>query len=146
MKKIIKSSEVPGGNVPPNLFEMMRRLNLQPEFDETDKSWKFHKVLHTDTLATPWLISIEEEYFVLVQSPPGSRGTHSVSVYPSNKKGKYSISLKTMIDRLPMYVDMEAAADEFARKVYAQKLIDAEIDEEMKIIEEIHNEDLESKS
>lgn len=121
MERIIKSSDVDGGNVTPAQFEGMRQYNLAPEFDASDKSWNFHRVLATDTKSTPWLISIEGEYFVAIQSPPAARGSHQVTFYPSTEKGKYKISLKTMVKRLTGYIDLEAACDEFATFIYDEK-------------------------
>jgi len=139
MKKIIKSTDVPGGNVSSHLFAKIQKINLEPEIDTTDRAWTFHDVLQTDTACVPWLISVDGEYFAAIQSPPAARSSHQVSFYPSTKRGKYRISLNTMVERLPFYMDLEAACDEFSQIMYKRKIEEEKIDDEMKILEELHD-------
>lgn len=119
----------------------MYQRNLSPEFSEEGKSWTLQKVLKTDTGVVPWLISIEGEYFVALSVPAGSRTSYRCNFYPSNSKGSYSNSPYNRIAEVNLYVDLEAACDEFAKIVYERKLINAELDDEMRILEELQEEE-----
>lgn len=136
MKRIIKSTEVPGGNLSGAQSAFMRQINREPSFNPDEKSWRFHKVLKSDTGVTPWLISIEGEYFAALQAPPGSRGSEKVTFFRADEKGKYKIGIDRVIETLVCYVDLEAACDVFARKQYEKKLMNEELDLEMEIARE----------
>ena len=122
MKRIIKNYEVPGGNLNAFQYQKVMDINREPTFNKEEKTWNFHGVLKCNTKSTPWHISIEGEHFVAVQSPPGPRGAYQVTFYPSNEKGKYTISLNNIYERIIGYVDLEAACDEFAQREFQKKL------------------------
>lgn len=122
MNRIIRNSEVPGGNLSDFQYERVMEINREPSFNRDEKTWNFHGVLKCNTKSTPWHISVGDEYFVAVQSPPGPRGAYQVSFYPSDEKGKYTISLAGMYERIAGFVDLEAACDEFAKLEYQKKL------------------------
>ena len=145
MKRIIKSNEMITGNLTGKQQQYMRDINREPTFDPDEKSWNFHKVLKTETAVTPWLISIEGEYFAALQAPPGRRGCERVSFYPADSRGRYKRGLDKMIEKLNLYVDMEAACDEFAKIHYANKLRDEELDLEMEISREAAEYEAENK-
>jgi hypothetical protein len=136
MKRIIKSTEVRGGNLSGFQSAFMREYNREPSFNTDEKSWEFHKVLKSDTQVTPWLISISGEYFVALQAPPGRRGSERVTFYKSNSKGKFKIDLYGVVEVLNLYVDLESACDEFAKIHYANKIREEELDIEMEISRE----------
>lgn len=123
---VIRSCDenVPTGNLSPAQMSYMIDRNRTPEFDASDKAWKFEKLLPTDTKVTPWLISINGEYFAALQVPPGSRTCHRVLFYNSDKKGKFKIDYKEVVEELNMYVDMESACDKFAQIFYQNKIED----------------------
>lgn len=138
MEPIIKSNDprVRGGNLNTAQRDFMYDRNLTPEFSTEGKSWNFHKVLNTDTGVVPWLISIEGEYYAALSVPAGSRTSYRCGFYPASEKGKYSIGTNKRVAELNMYVDLEAACDEFAELMYMRKLEEAEIDAEMELIKE----------
>jgi len=138
MEPIIKSNDprVSGGNLSAPQRNFMFNRNLEPEFSTEGKSWNFHKVMNTDTGVVPWLISIEGEYYAALSVPAGSRTSYRCCFYPATERGKYKISLTTKVAEVNMYVDLEAACDEFAEIMYMRKLEEAEIDAEMKLIKE----------
>lgn len=138
MEPIIKSNDprTRNGNLTPAQRNFMFNRNLEPEFSTEGKSWNFHKVLKTDTKVVPWLISIEGEYFAALSVPAGSRTSYRCCFYPASERGAYKINLKTKVAEVNMYVDLEAACDEFAEIMYERKLINAELDDEMNLIEE----------
>ena len=113
---------VPTGNLSGAQINYMRERNRNPEFDAAGKSWKFEKVLPTDTKVTPWLISINGEYFVALQVPSGSRTSHRVLFYRADKKGKFENTRHNVYQELNMYVDLEAACDKFAQMFYQEKV------------------------
>jgi len=121
---VIRSCDenVPTGNLSKAQESYMIDRNRNPEFDASDKAWKFEKLLPTDTKVTPWLISINGEYFVVLQVPPGSRTCHRALFFNSDKKGKFENSPYKVVETLNMYVDLETACDKFAEIFYQNKI------------------------
>ena len=146
MYKVIKSSECKTGNLSIHQQNFMNALNLTPEFDEGDKAWKLIKVMHTDTPCIPWLIQIEEIYYIAISAPPAPRGSYQTSFYTSNKRGQYSISTKNMVKRLKFYVDLEAACDEFAAGIFREKIENKQIEEDNEILIDLAIEDKEANA
>lgn len=122
MEKIIKITDIPGNTMTEQMRQYMFLENINPSIDLSKRSWNLEKVLRTDTNNVPWLISYDEQYYVAIQSNNRRLGSHGVSFFPSNEKGHYEISVKNQIIRLFHYVDMASACDEFAERLYKEKM------------------------
>lgn len=117
MGKIIKATDVPGGNLTDAEFDFMFNENLRPTINEDDHFWKLIKVLKTDTKSVPWHISINGEYYVAVWSNSGRYTNHATFFYPSDENGKYTISLSEAVYQARNYLDMASACDEFVEEI-----------------------------
>jgi len=85
--------------------------------------------LPTETKVTPWHISINGEYFVVLQVPMGSRTSHRCLFFNSDKKAKFKNSPYSVVKEMPMYVDMETACDVFAKEFYQNKVKETQEEE-----------------
>lgn len=122
MEKFKTVLDIHNNTVTNTIREHMFLENIKPSVDLSKKSWNLIKVLKTETGNVPWLISYDDQFYVAIQSNNRRYGSEGVSFYPSNKKGKYEISLKNEIVRLKGYLDLEAACDEFTNRLYQEKL------------------------
>jgi len=122
MEKIRKVTDISNNRLTSQMQEYMFMENLKPSVDLSSKSWTLIRVLKTETANVPWLIMYDDMFYVAIQSDNRRFGSNGVSFYPSNEKGRYTISLKTQITRLYNYVDLEAACDQFTDNLYAQKM------------------------
>lgn len=108
-EKIVRSSDMPGGNLTSLQVEFMKAANTSPTFDRKLKPWQLVKIPKTSTKNVAWHVRIGEEDFLAIQI---SNSGQSVSIFQTDKKGKeanWSKPLKTY----NTYVDLESAIDKF---------------------------------
>lgn len=124
MEKIVKTSDMPSGNINSTQRLFMRDINLAPTFDRKSKPWQLVKIPKSSTQNVAWHIRIGEDNFLAIQICSSG---HSVSFFATDKRAK-EINRSRPLKTYNTYVDLESAVDKFYTEEYETKNTDTAID------------------
>lgn len=117
-KKIIKASDVPGGNLTDYYVKLVREINLSPTFNRKEKPWQLVRIPKSTTRNVSWLLRFDEEYYMAIQiCGPGQ----TVVFYTTDPKGK-TVLWSNKVKEYQGYVDLESTVDLFYKNDFKPAL------------------------
>ena len=125
-EKIVTARQFDSGNVPPRIWDEIRKKNENPTFENKTKPYEFIEPIKTDTRNHGWLFKLDDSnhYFIALQHQIYG-ASECISIFKSDKKQNFNIS--ETIKSYLSYVDIEYIVDKFVKE---ELKIEKEISEE----------------